>query len=72
MENLSMPADHEEVIFVDNHGVHRQGIYRKVLKAFVDTEGGKDPDNVDNIYVESRIVEWKYLNDAEDFDKTDD
>ena len=72
MENLSMPADHEEVIFVDNHGVRRQGIYRKVLKAFVDTEGGKDPENVDNIYVESRIVEWKYLNDAEDFDKIDD
>jgi hypothetical protein len=66
MENLSMPGDHEEVVFIDNHGVRHQGVYRKVLKAFVDTEGGKDPENVENIYVERRIVDWKYLSDTED------
>lgn len=61
MENISMPADHKEVRFTDQDGVRHKGIYRYVLKAFVDTEDGKDPENVDNIYLQDRIVDWEYL-----------
>ncbi|MDQ6480299.1 hypothetical protein [Dyadobacter sp. LHD-138] len=61
MENISMPADHKQVRFKDRNGVRHEGIYREVLKAFVDTEGGKDPEDTSNIYPEHKIVDWEYL-----------
>lgn len=61
MDNISMPADHEHVFFTDQSGTRREGVYRKVLKAFVDTENGKDPEDINNIYLEDKIVDWKYI-----------
>jgi len=61
MENISMPADHEKVLFTDQNGTRHEGVYRKVLKAFVDTENGKDPEDINNIYLEDKIVDWKYV-----------
>lgn len=56
-----MPSNHSEVRFTDQEGNTHKGIYRDVLKAFVDTEGGKDPNDILNIYAEDRIVDWEYL-----------
>lgn len=61
MKNISMPSNHSEVRFTDRDGQTHQGEYREVLKAFVDTEGGKDPDDIRNIYSEDRIIDWQYL-----------
>jgi hypothetical protein len=61
MEGISMPADHSEVKFIDNQGIERKGIYRKVLKAFVETDNGKDIKDDNNRYSEDNIIEWKYI-----------
>ncbi len=61
MENISMPADHTELRFIDQDGNRHEGHYSKVLKSFVDTEGGKDPQDINNIYQEYKIVDWEYL-----------
>jgi len=68
MDNISMPADHEHVLFTDHNGTRHEGIYRKVLNAFVDTENGKDPEDINNIYQEDKIVEWKYVHKQKDPD----
>jgi hypothetical protein len=61
MENISMPSDHTELRFTDREGDRHEGVYSKVLKAFIDTEGGKDPQDINNIYTEDKIVDWEYL-----------
>ncbi|MCE7039676.1 hypothetical protein [Dyadobacter sp. CY312] len=61
MENISMPADHKEVRFTDKSGNTREGIYRDVLKAFVETGKGGDPEDILNMYPENTIVEWEYI-----------
>jgi hypothetical protein len=60
MENISMPSDHTALRFTDREGNRHEGFYRKVLKAFIDTEGGKDPEDINNIYQEDKIVDWEY------------
>jgi len=61
MENISMPSDHKDVRFTDNLGKTREGIYREVLKAFVETGNGRDPEDVLNMYPQHSIVEWEYI-----------
>jgi hypothetical protein len=60
MEKITMPADHKEVIFTDQQGIKREGIYREILKSFVDTSEGKDPEDVMNIYPQDNITHWEY------------
>lgn len=68
MENISMPSDHSELRFLDQDGNRHEGIYSKVLRAFVDTEGGKDPEDINNIYQEDKIVDWEYLHKRKNLD----
>jgi len=63
-----MPADHKQVRFTDREGNRHEGIYRDVLKAFVDTEHGKDLEDINNIYPEYNIVDWEYLHKNPDAD----
>lgn len=61
MENITMPADHKQVIFTDKDGIRREGIYREILKSFVDTSNGKGTDDLANIFPQHQITHWEYV-----------
>lgn len=56
-----MPADHKQVRFTDKDGTQREGIYREILKSFVDTTDGKGTDDLANIFPEHQITHWEYI-----------
>jgi hypothetical protein len=61
MENITMPADHKHVTFTTEDGTKREGVYREILKSFVDMKDGKGTDDLTNIYPQHQITHWEYF-----------
>ena len=56
-----MPPNLSAVLFTDNHGISREGIYKEGLNAFVEALGDEGPEDPGNLYPEENITSWEYL-----------
>jgi len=66
MNANNLPSDLSSVMFTDENGITREGIYKKDLNAFTEALGDEGPEDTGNIYPEEQIRSWEYLDQKKD------
>lgn len=61
MKDKIYPPDQAEVLFTDVNGVRREGIYVMDMNAYVESVEDSDVRDCSNIFPESEIVQWEFL-----------
>jgi hypothetical protein len=61
MKDKIYPPDQAKVLFTDVKGVRREGIYVMDMNAYVESVEYSDIRDCTNIFPESEIVQWEYL-----------
>lgn len=60
MKDELFPIDKSHVFFTDMQGITREGIYKKDLNGYVESNGKESPAYPELIYPENDIVKWEY------------
>jgi len=60
MKDELFPIDKSHVFFTDLQGITREGIYKKDLNGYIESNGKELPADPEHIYPEVEIVKWEY------------
>ena len=59
------PHDQSPVLFKDKQGISREGKYVLSMQAFIELAGDEGPEDCSNVFPETDIIQWEYLERSE-------